>query len=80
MSKKIVINAVNGGYFVTVDDGGLPWVYQDIDKMLAKVRKELTSTSQCGLQSQPEPFYEGPDWVKEELEKERTCHKQTPEQ
>jgi hypothetical protein len=59
MNKKIVINAVNGGYFVTVDDRGLPWVYQDMDKMLAKIREELTNETEI--------VADGPDWVKEEL-------------
>lgn len=60
-SKKIIINAVSGGYFVTINDTGLPWVYQDIDKMLAKVKEELLNETKMVAES--------PDWVKEELDR-----------
>ena len=59
MSKKIVINSVNGGYMVFVDDHPLPWVCKDMDKLLAKVKEEF--------ESEPEAVAESPDWVKEEL-------------
>jgi len=59
MSKKIVINSVNGGYMVFVDDHPLPWVCKDMDKLLAKITEEFTA--------EPELITKGPDWVKEEL-------------
>ena len=59
MNKKIVINAVKGGYMVLIDDHAIPWICKDMDKLLAKIREELES----------EPVTESPDWVKEELDR-----------